>query len=259
MMTAVVNADTRGLGAWHIPRSRGAVTGLLLMLLGLWGALIPFVGPYFHFEFTQDGAWTWTSARFWLELLPGIATFVGGLLLAASANRGTAVLGAWLAVAAGAWYVVGPTLTGPWHLGNLGAPRGGTAQATLEWLSFFYGLGAVIIFLGSTAWGRLSVRGVRDVAAARRRRDARAADPDPRQDVPPAVSEPQVYPSDRPTAGQPWGATDVNGRAAGPPGAGDQQGYDQQGYGQQGYGQQAAPTERSGAFGRHRRRSHSTR
>ena len=32
----------------QVPRSRGAICGLLLVLLGVWGALIPLVGPYFH-------------------------------------------------------------------------------------------------------------------------------------------------------------------------------------------------------------------
>jgi hypothetical protein len=235
-MTHVVDADAHGPGAWHIPRSRGAVSGLLLVLLGLWGAFIPFVGPYFDFAFTQDNAWTWSSARFWLEVLPGIATSVGGFLLMTSANRGSAALGAWLAIAAGAWFVLGPTLAGPWHLGSLGTPRGGPARQALEWISFFYGLGVVIVFLGSTAWGRLSVRGVRDVAAARGHRERRAlrtgrVEPEA---VPPAVDEPQVYPSDRPSAPAPVAETkaDVDGR--GP----------------------VSPTGRDGVFGRHRRRSH---
>ena len=35
--------DTRG-GRMRMPRSRGAASGFLLVLLGIWGALIPFVG-----------------------------------------------------------------------------------------------------------------------------------------------------------------------------------------------------------------------
>jgi hypothetical protein len=231
-MAHVFDTDARGLGAWHIPRSRGAVSGILLMALGVWGALIPFIGPYFDFAFTQDSAWTWSSARFWLEVLPGIAAFAGGLLLLVSANRGTAAVGAWLAIAAGAWFVLGPTLAGPWNLGALGVPQGGSARQALVWISFFYGLGAVIIFLGATAWGRLSVRGVRDVEVARRRRSRRAVRsgdvaPEP---VPPAVAEPQVYPSDRPTAPAP-------GVGDGPVGA-----------------EHGASSGRMSGFGRHRRR-----
>src|SRR5260370_1257056 len=41
--------------AWmaRIPRSRGAVSGVLLILLGAWGALVPFVGSYFGYAYTR--------------------------------------------------------------------------------------------------------------------------------------------------------------------------------------------------------------
>ena len=45
-------------GMLQMRRSRGAFSGFLLILLGLWGALIPFVGPYFDFAYTPDKAWT---------------------------------------------------------------------------------------------------------------------------------------------------------------------------------------------------------
>jgi hypothetical protein len=153
--------------AWRIPRSRGAASGLLLVLLGAWGAIIPFVGPYFDYAFTPNTTWTWTSARFWLEVLPGIATIVGGLLLLASVDRGTGTLGAWLASAAGAWFILGPSLAPLWNPGSLGVPIGGTTRQALEWIGFFYGPGVAILFLGAAAFGRLSVRAVRDVEAAR--------------------------------------------------------------------------------------------
>ena len=38
-------------GRWRIPRTRGALGGFLLMLCGIWAALIPFVGPYFNFAY----------------------------------------------------------------------------------------------------------------------------------------------------------------------------------------------------------------
>src|SRR5262249_31571321 len=123
----------RTRGSWRIPRSRGATAGLLLMVLGAWGALIPFIGPAFNFGFGGSQTWTWTAARFWLEVLPGIAAFVGGLMLFASANRGTTMLGAWLAIAAGTWFIIGPTLATPWHLGDLGVPMGSTGRQALTW------------------------------------------------------------------------------------------------------------------------------
>jgi hypothetical protein len=154
-------------GRLQMPRSRGAASGFLLILLGAWGALIPFAGPYFDFAFTPDQAWTWTAARGWLEVLPGAATVVGGLLLLASRNRATAMLGGWLTVLAGAWFVVGRALAGPLGIGDVGGPVAITDnKRTVLELAYFYGLGSLIIFLGAVALGRLSVRSVRDVAYA---------------------------------------------------------------------------------------------
>jgi hypothetical protein len=89
-------------GRMRIPRSRGALSGVLLVLLGLWGALVPFIGPAFDFAFTPDQPWTWTTGRGWLEVLPGVVTVIGGLLLLTSRNRATAMLGGWLSVVGGA-------------------------------------------------------------------------------------------------------------------------------------------------------------
>lgn len=164
--------DTRvraGGGRMHMPRSRGAASGFLLLLLGIWGALIPFVGPYFDFAFAPDREWAWTAARGWLEVLPGAATAVGGLLLLGSRNRFTAMLGGWLAVLAGAWFVVGRALAGPLGLGDVGAPVAvNEAKRVALELSYFYGLGALIIFLGALALGRLSIRSARDLRYAER-------------------------------------------------------------------------------------------
>ncbi len=165
-------SDTRvhaGSGRLQMPRSRGAASGFLLILLGIWGALVPFVGPYFDFAFTPDQEWAWTAARGWLEVLPGAATVVGGFLLLSSRNRFTAMLGGWLTVFAGAWFVVGRALAGPLGLGDAGSPVAATAtkSVVLE-LAYFYGLGALIIFLGAIALGRLSIRSARDIRYAQR-------------------------------------------------------------------------------------------
>ncbi|MDX1872550.1 hypothetical protein SBI67_10495 [Mycolicibacterium sp. 120266] len=157
-------------GRLVIPRSRGAASGLLVMILGAWGALAPFIGPYLHFAYTPDQAWTWTTARGWLEVLPGAVAVLGGLLLLMSGNRATAMLGGWLAVAAGAWFVIGRSFTATLALGDIGAPATGldAQQVLLLELTFFTGLGALIAVLGGMAVGRLSVRSVRDMSYARR-------------------------------------------------------------------------------------------
>ena len=166
-----------GLEGLRMPRSRGAITGLLLVLLGAWGALIPFVGPRFGFAYTPDTEWTWTAARGWLEVFPGVTTIVGGLLLMASGNRATAMFGGWLAAFGGAWFVVGRALASPLRIGDIGHPVASTdiKRALLE-ISYFSGLGALIVFLAGGILARVSVRLARDVEAA----------PVPASDVAPA-------------------------------------------------------------------------
>src|SRR5882757_6555872 len=112
-------------GTLQVPRSRGALSGILLTLLGLWGGLIPFVGPYADFAYTPDSPWASTSGRWWLEVLPAAATVLGGLILLSSANRVIAMFGAWVAALGGAWFVVGGTVSTLWtanHVNAAGAP-----------------------------------------------------------------------------------------------------------------------------------------
>ncbi|MGC2653068.1 MAG: hypothetical protein WA317_05595 [Mycobacterium sp.] len=163
-----------------MPRSRGALTGLILVLLGAWGALIPFVGPQFDFAYTPDTPWVWTAARGWLEVFPGVVTVLGGLLLISSRNRATAMFGGWLAVLGGAWFVVGTALAPALHLGDVGQPVASTdgRRALLE-IAYFSGLGALIVFFGGGVLARLSVRTARDVEP---------------YSVPPAAEEPVSAP-----------------------------------------------------------------
>lgn len=158
-----------------VSRSRGAISGILLVLLGAWGAIAPFVGSYFNFTYTPDTAWHWTAARGWFQVLPGAVTFLGGLLLLFGRGRAITLLGAWLGILAGAWFVIGPPLSAELTLGHLGVPVGtSSGQRAAETLGLFTGLGAVIIFLAAAAFGRLSVVTVRDMRLAERRQAERA-------------------------------------------------------------------------------------
>ena len=146
-------------GMLQMRRSRGAFSGFLLILLGLWGALIPFVGPYFHFAYTPDTAWTYNTARLWLEILPGAAVFLGGLLLMIATGRHVALFGALLAAVAGAWFTLGPVLSPLWnnHVPMGGSPAGSTVyMRTMEQLGFFTALGVVIVFIAAAALGRVA-------------------------------------------------------------------------------------------------------
>jgi hypothetical protein len=155
-------------GMLQMRRSRGAFSGFLLMLLGLWGALIPFIGPYFDFAYTPDKAWTYNTGRLWLELLPGAAVFIGGFFLMAARGRHTALFGALLAAAAGAWFTLGTTLSPLWnnHVAMGGTPAGSTVyMRIMEQLGFFTALGVVIVFVAGAALGRIAsvTSGIRPV------------------------------------------------------------------------------------------------
>ena len=162
----------------RVPRSRGALSGVLLVLLGAWGALVPLVGPSFHYAYTPDRNWAYTSGRFWLEILPGVAVVIGGLILLASSYRPAALFGGWLAALGGAWFAVGNVLAPAWHGGSVtaGTPVGSTLTRAVEQIGFFTGLGVVIVLFAAMALGRLSVISVRDARLAERAAEAVAAE-----------------------------------------------------------------------------------
>jgi hypothetical protein len=161
-------------GMLQMRRSRGVFSGFLLVLLGLWGALIPLVGPYFHYAYTPDVTWHYDTARLWLEILPGAAVFLGGVLLIIATGRHVALFGAVLAAAAGAWFALGVTLSPLWNNNvTMGGVPAGSRVFTriMEQIGFFSGLGVVIVFIAGAAVGRIlsvpsGIRPVEDVVPA---------------------------------------------------------------------------------------------
>jgi hypothetical protein len=157
--------------------------------LGAWGALVPFFGPNINWAYTTDPAWTWTTAKGWLEVLPGAVTAVGGLMVLGSGNRAGASLGGWLAVFGGAWFVVGQAFAPILAIGDVGQPAAPTdlKRAMLE-ITYFTGLGALIMFLGGAVLARVAVRHARDVVVAQ---PAPMAAPAAGAEVP--ATEPATY------------------------------------------------------------------
>jgi len=84
-----------------------------------------------------------------------------------SAHRVAAMFGGWLAAVSGAWFIVGPPLSQLWGSPTIGDPTGGTTRRTMEYIAFFGGLGAVIVFLAAFALARFAVVGVREAELAR--------------------------------------------------------------------------------------------
>jgi hypothetical protein len=156
MATVTGTHPIRRTEATRLPRTTGALSGLLVILLGIWGGLVPFIGPYFHYAFGSFQTWHYTSERLWLNILPGAVAVIGGLMLLRSSSRTGGLIGGWLAVAAGAWFAIGPTVSLLWHhAGNpIGAPMGGYTRQAIEWLGYFQGLGVLIVGLAAFAMGR---------------------------------------------------------------------------------------------------------
>jgi hypothetical protein len=144
----------------RLPRTTGAVSGILIVVLGLWGALIPFVGPYFHYAFGSYQSWHYTTNRLWLDILPGAAALLGGLMLLGATRRSAGLVAGWVALVAGAWFAIGPAVSLWWHAaGNpIGTPMGGHVRQGAEWLGYFYALGAAIVASAAFAMGRFVSR-----------------------------------------------------------------------------------------------------
>ena len=166
---------------WRVPRTRGAASGVLLVLLGAWGALVPFIGPHFGYAYTPNATWTMTAGRLWLEVVPGAVAVLGGLILIGSTSRAICLWAGWLTAVAGAWFAVGPVMSRLWTgQPQPGSPVGGsTVSAVVEEIGFFTGLGVVIVFLAATALGRFSVIGVKEHRVATAAREATIAEAEP--------------------------------------------------------------------------------
>jgi hypothetical protein len=208
--------------AAQISRSRGSVCGAVLILLGLWGGLAPFVGPYFHFGFTPDTAWHYDQGRLYYSIIPGAAALLGGVLATATRNRAVGIIGGLLGVLGGAWFVVGPAfvtdvLYRTINPGSPIAPVGGQLSlrsAYLEALALFTGLGVLTLVAGAIAIGRFSMVAAKDVAVAD---DYQADYPAPPPVTLPDLSRFSTSVGQRPSATDPFTATTTSPSSGTPP------------------------------------------
>jgi hypothetical protein len=142
----------------RIRRTHGIFGGLLVAVLGAWAAIVPFVGPLFHYAYTPDKAWVYSTGRLELEILPGAGAFLGGLLIMWAASRHVALFGSLIAVASGVWLALGNVLSPLWTVaGRAGAPAStGLHMRIFEELGFFYGTGIVIVLIAALVAGRIT-------------------------------------------------------------------------------------------------------
>src|SRR5207253_4588786 len=91
-----------------------------------------------------------------------------GVLLMVAKGRHTALFGALLAAAAGAWFALGTVLSPLWnhHIPMGGSPAGTSVyMRIMEQLGFFTALGVVIVFVAGAALGRVAsvASGIREI------------------------------------------------------------------------------------------------
>ena len=135
--------------------------GLLLLALGAWGAIVPFVGPEFDYPFPAGGdvgSWEWSDTAWQLSLLPGIAAAYGGIILLGLVGsvRIAPAFGALVALTAGVWFVLGAEFSRLWT----SPPPEGTGS---DWMviatnvGYHAGLGLAISVLAGFALGLLAL------------------------------------------------------------------------------------------------------
>jgi hypothetical protein len=156
---------------------------VLLMVLGAWVFLAPLIGPYFSFGFDTSSKWQFTNDHWLLSLAPGIALFGAGLVMTMP-SRALGWLAGLVAVAAGVWLVIGPTLHPTWSTHAFAPLTGSDWKTAARWIADFYGPGALAIYLGAQAQGLLERTSLRETT---RPSDMRGR-PVPEQEVPPRRS-----------------------------------------------------------------------
>lgn len=138
----------------------GAVpAGIAMMLLGAWVFVVPLVGPYFAFGLFTSSPWVFLTVHWELLLGSGIAICVGGLLMTLPATP-ISSLGGVVSLVAGVWLLAGPSLYPVWASQPAIATSHPQWLLSLIWVGYFYGTGALAVYLSGGLHGMLVRRPV---------------------------------------------------------------------------------------------------
>ncbi|HET6874181.1 MAG TPA: hypothetical protein VFH70_05345 [Acidimicrobiales bacterium] len=141
----------------HERLAGSAFTGLMALLVGAWGAICVYIGPYFDFRPVASDAWSATFQAGLLHLLPGLVGAAAGLMLlvmgpARRAVPGrTLILPAALLVAAGAWFVIGPSAWPVFESGTAFMPTYHAGRDLLNAACSSYAPGLLLMLAGGMA------------------------------------------------------------------------------------------------------------
>jgi hypothetical protein len=136
---------------------KAAPAAFATVVLGLWAAAIPLVGPYFDFGFLTTKAWVFSEAAVTLSIVPGLAAAFAGLLLVRPL-RSAGGLGRLLLVLSAVWLLVGPSLYPVWSGKTLEPIATADWKRALLWIGYFYGVGALLALLGGYVQGLVTRR-----------------------------------------------------------------------------------------------------
>lgn len=138
--------------------------GGLVVLLGAWGGLVPFVGPLFNYPMppgSNAAAFTWSTSNLQFHVLPAIAVVLGGLGIAAARSRGGGGFASVLAIAGGFWFVLAPVFAPLWLFTGGGGAMGAASplMQVLTPLGYHHGTGLLIAALAAATLGALGAQG----------------------------------------------------------------------------------------------------
>lgn len=134
-----------------------AFAGLLALVVGAWGAVAGYVGPYFGFRPVAHTTWVTNLDNGLLHLLPGAVAVAAGLMLMAMGPARRGVRGsaftvpALLLLAAGAWFVIGPVAWPTFEHGSAFVTGVSPLRNLLNVACASYAPGLVLVMLGGMA------------------------------------------------------------------------------------------------------------
>lgn len=150
----VVGPHRRGLG----------LLGLLIVLIGGWGGIIPYIGPRFGYRANGPASFHWTTVHTLLYLLPGAVAVGWGLvilLILAVGGRGLGFVKAIAAmgvIACGAWFVLGPEVWPIFSSAVVFAPADPLVRFVNQ-VGYNFGPGLLLTILGTIVLARPATDG----------------------------------------------------------------------------------------------------
>ena len=158
--TSTGPASSAPVAVRPVPSARMGVPAVLMLLVGAWGGIVPFVGPTFGFNGDGSASWTWNLMHALLWVAPGAVACVGAILALGLIPRfalgrghiGAAAVGTLVALA-GAWFVIGPVA---WPVLERSAgvfvPASPLRELSYQ-VGYSLGPGVLLAILGGTALG----------------------------------------------------------------------------------------------------------